>query len=256
MVTTPGFLYNSYKRYKTEEQVLVNWLGETSQKCAQGPSPSGRRANTRAQRTAPPPPKNIDLKEFVPLAKTISKSGPPVEVPTSILQTLKNVIAKRKECAKWFAAQDGDERHQSSVNSHAYVITVFEVILGILSPKAMEDTANGSMQATVEDEEITLSNAFDALEVEKAWSDTESSVPETPSTSSTGTSAQPGINRRRTEPAYQFTIDDLAFPSYCFFANLDELRIYMRELWGDYRDGEVDLMLSSIFKTLYEVLVG
>lgn len=120
----------------------------------------------------------LDLWEYLSLARTVSEGHPPVEVPKNIVQSLRSIVGRRKKCAKWFAQQSGNNSHESSNSSHAHAITIFEQVLRLLSPRDVDAVEkNQDKVAASVSRDPRLTNLFAALDVEDVLTDDEESIP-------------------------------------------------------------------------------
>jgi hypothetical protein len=245
MVSTPTFLLDSYKRYKAETQTFVSWIAETARKSGQQiSSESGNLPikKSKSKKVQPPTVTKIPLPEFINLATAISESDPAIEIPNRILQTLKFVIAKRQKCADWFAQQAGDESHEQDNQGHAHFIKIFEQVLVILSPQ--NGTITDPMKhASVEDDEndAPFINSFAGLEVEDALSEDDA----------TGSSLQTApskkkelVNTKQHLYETEEDVEEMLFAIFCFYSDINDVRDYLKDLWTEYRDGKLDLMVK------------
>lgn len=111
-IKTPEFLFDSYKAYKRDTQDVASWLAETARNCRQGQLGKSKVVNDAPTTSSP------KLWEIVPLARNVSETDSSIEVPRSILSSLKSLIRKRKRCNGWFSGQAGDESHEMQNQSH------------------------------------------------------------------------------------------------------------------------------------------
>ena len=109
MASIPDFVFDTYKTYKYDSTLFINWLEETAAKCNLFPA-----AKSTTKLKAPKKKKGsnqtrnqtkctIALKEYMPLAKATASSTPPIVVPQSILRGLQRIISKRRKCSSWYA---------------------------------------------------------------------------------------------------------------------------------------------------------
>jgi hypothetical protein len=243
MVTTPSFLFDTYKRYKDQTQTFITWLGETARQCGQSIQPEGMAKGKSKKKAQAPLVTKLALSDIVTLAKAISQSGSAVEIPSNILQSLKFVIAQRKKCAAWFSQQHGDETLHKANEGHSFVIDIFEKAFGILSPSTNQTQPPANKRATVEgneddeDSEIEFINSFAGLEVED-FSDTEVNSWAQPVTVPKKKASSKNIYEMENSE------EDLLFNLFCFFSDLNEIRTYLKGLWSDYHQGKLDLIVS------------
>jgi hypothetical protein len=252
----PDFLFDSHKRYKADTNQVAVWLAETAQKygytlMSTSPVPTGsgrpkgkarkqeKNATGKTSSSAVAQYK-VTTQELVAMAQVIANQRPSVKTPSVITTLLRSAIALRKRCSQWFSEQAG---HQATKNqTHSHFVTVLEKILGLIQPTDpdQEHSVATSFNLVTDPQIDTLNNIFDVLNIE------ESEMAEIESTSAnrdiTGTVA--ASPRRR----YDVESDDeeVYFALYCFFDDLNRLREYLQILWGDYRNGEEDLVSASV----------
>jgi len=128
----PKPLSGRYKFYKAGTKKLINWLANSAGRCSDLKSiikslgcglPFKRSKKNKHSSDATV---EIRASELVKLAEVIANSGSPVEIPETIIQIAKDVIAGREECAGWYASQalqDGGELEKEN-ESHRYFIMV------------------------------------------------------------------------------------------------------------------------------------
>ena len=101
-----------YKLYKKGTRSLVYFLTQAAGQLVDlkdiihslGPATFGK---GHAKQTAQGGTRELDIRpaELVKLAEVIAKAKPAVHIPEGITLILKDVIAGRKECGSWYAAQ-------------------------------------------------------------------------------------------------------------------------------------------------------
>jgi hypothetical protein len=108
-------VFDTYKRYKAGTVELVSFLASTARKTklvddlfpAVLPAKGNARPKRLARSVLRHAPKNqtyqIRTADFIRMAAVISTSTN-VKVPDSLIRTLEEVIAARKECAGWFSS--------------------------------------------------------------------------------------------------------------------------------------------------------
>lgn len=121
--------------------------------------------------------------------------------------------------------------------THIYFITDFEKVLEILFSTFQNHSDQGAAKlgAAVENDSAKFVNAFGALTVEDISSEDEdlAIAPELKMLAAAS---------KQTHVAEQ-SEEDWLFDIYCFYSDLNEIRVYLLKLWTDYKDGKVDLMV-------------
>ncbi|KAK4539781.1 hypothetical protein LTR36_010369 [Oleoguttula mirabilis] len=265
----PKALLGRYKLYKAGTTRLVQWLASSASQCCDLKSivkslGSGLRAKpTKPKKTKrPETPVEIRTQELVKLAEAIASSHFSIDVPERIIEIVQDVIAGREECAEWYAAQalqDGGELEKEN-ESHRYFIMVLKRIKDLLCDArarrpGVVPTGSSAKASTKQRTQVAksdeLSNLFDCLELEEP-----SSTPlgEHAPVLSSGNQS-PSV---RTSTKFQLekdNDDDLAFATWCFLQDLNDVRCYVRETWLEYSRGDISfLAASSITDTAFGLL--
>ena len=117
--------------------------------------------------------RNSRTQELVDLAKAIGKADPPVGIPASILEVIKDVITGRTVCAEWYDSQPHRDDLARQNEGHVYFISILKHVQDLLtsvahSPTAPETAAKKqkAKKKRVVVENDGLSNLFACLEIE------------------------------------------------------------------------------------------
>jgi len=83
---------------------------------------------------------------------------------------------------------------------------------------------------------VKLTNKFKGLEVQDLLSDSEDTSPETS-----------GEKPKKSKPKFELEdlVADWFMEIFFFFDDMHKMRLYLKKLWEDYRDGKVDVAVSS-----------
>ena len=126
-----GFrLFDTYKRYKTGQNKFTTWLKLTAEKCGYDSTPREDRKhkNPRGKPTQNGPSGAVvRMAEFADLAQAIVAQID--SIPSSIVQTLRDVIVQRKKAFKHY--QRGLAYDPSSSDGHLHIIEVLENVMKI-----------------------------------------------------------------------------------------------------------------------------
>lgn len=125
---------------------------------------------------------------------------------------------------------------------HRYAIDIFKNVLRVLLPrstKGLRSKKNSITSIGEEGNEIDLVNSFAPLDIKDLASDIEDDL-------------QPTIIQKKPksyERVYELE-DDMALADYYmeiffFFRDLHKVRLHIKKIWQDYRDGKVDLAVST-----------
>ena len=253
----PGFLYDSYKRYKAGTTNFLTWLVENAPSSsrpaeqtmleakAKGPRLKGKERRA-AKESFTARTYIVAISRIVPLAQGLVKNvKEPVKVPRSVIRILQRTIAARKECAVWFEVKAKEEKALSeSVKRHSYFVSVLAKALEILEPHVapVETGSAGKDEGT---KPITTStNKFAVLEMEDFEQQDEVNLLDNQTRNTDNTRARGqkcSINVYEAEAADE----DLVFATYCLFQDLDRIQDCICQLWKEYLNGEVSLINAS-----------
>jgi len=245
-------LLGRYRLYKSGTKRLIDWLTNSASHCCDLKSiikSLDTNFKTKISKTkGAETPLEIRTQELLKLAEAIAKSQPLVDIPDTITQIAKDVIAGREECAEWYSAQalGGDVERENE--SHRYFIMVLQKILKLLSearatrpksetePKARKSKAKREARPPVQDDE--LSNLFDCLDIEE------------PSDSPLGDQVVSAVIRMpNTTKVVHFKLEkedaDTAFATWCFLQDLNDVHGFVREIWLEYSRGVISFLVAS-----------
>ncbi|KAF8853740.1 hypothetical protein BDZ45DRAFT_66911 [Acephala macrosclerotiorum] len=245
MIELPDFILDSYKRYKLQTQNVVTWLGQTGYRCSSRSRPQTHTSNKKNKKSPIGTTRDIPLKDFVPLARSIAEADPPVTIPRSILHGLQSVIQKRKKCAEWYSQIGGDQTLQRGNETHAYFVEVLEEVFDILVAKttAQVSPSNNASEAT----RASFANSFSNLTVEDTFQEDDSVDVPSPTEE-----ARP---MPKVKYEAEYSRHEWLFEVYCFYSDFNEVRECIRDLWLDFKAYKIDLMnVSIVTDTAFDLL--
>ncbi|KAH8808304.1 hypothetical protein F5884DRAFT_364660 [Xylogone sp. PMI_703] len=273
----PGLrAFGTYALYKAGQDKFTNWLKQTADKC-KGNSADGER--TKAKRK---PGIIVHYTELETLAQTVVAETPAQDIPTGIVQTLRDVIAKRRQSSRFFSKKsekDGDESLKKSNEGHQHIIKILENVLKLFEDKLKSKSSTAPKKEDsrgMRHLEAQMSNIFDLLEIsdpvarDPTVQDEEEEEEETDAASISSKASTSTRNRgkkgkkaksrakkaqatRRPEPELEdaeyhmeFDEEDIYFLLYCFFEDFNEIRDFLLERWCDYADGIISLSTVAV----------
>lgn len=256
----PKPLFGRYKLYKAGTNKLIQWLASSASRCCELKSivkslGSSLKAKTTKKNKEPTSPVEIRTQEILKLAEAIAAADPPIDIPETIIEIAKDVIAGREECAGWYAAQalqGGSELEQEN-ESHRYFILVLQRVLNLLiDAHGKRPSPEPSVKVKPKDKpEVSraspseLNNLFACLDIEE------------PSPTPLGERPPSGTSQSRTPKHFKLENEDedLAFPTWCFLQDLNDVRTFVQGTWLEYSRGEFSfLAASSITDTAFGLL--
>lgn len=252
--------FNTYKRYKSGTTKFTTWLIEAVQKCghnladitnvsAPSPTPSSKGAKKKTGKAAVDKTQDckylIAIRDFTKLAEVIVKSTKhKIQVPSSILALLDDVISLRKEYSRW-VGQAADEGSRAQIESHLYFVNVLQQVKGILRRQecAMPKGARPDEKDNRAPQGKDAVNMFETLSLEEPEGALDSlnssvSVPTGPKAKTMAAS----------KPVYDMEslYDEVLFSSVLFFQDLESIRKLIRKTWSEYRAGRTELSTASL----------
>lgn len=253
----PGFLYDSYKRYKASTTTFLTWLVTNAPKSArlagqpnQGPRTKGK-ARRAAKERLTKGTHIVATSQIVPLAQgLVGDNKLQGKVPRSVIRTLQKSIAVRKECAVWFEAQaKHDEQMLESVESHSHFVNVLAETLEILMPHiAPAKTARAGPNDPHKGKSATPtqihSSLYANLEMEDHDLEDDGNALDDRARSPDNASASPQESGEKVYEA-EVSDEDVVFAVYCMFQDQDQIQEYIRKLWRGYLNGHVSLINAS-----------
>ncbi|ORZ31254.1 hypothetical protein BCR44DRAFT_65929 [Catenaria anguillulae PL171] len=208
--------------------------------------------------------------DFMALAKWIAQAEPPIAVPSSILACASRAVLARRKCANWFLSlTNGSEapsggnatagpaslEHQNS--SHLHFISVLESVISILSPLVPSTCKATSRRSSTSSRKRPSTpihlNSFSPLAPN--LNDTNAGA-----TSSDDSDGDDDIDdkdpspARKTQQQYRMAEDDddhvdLIFIIHSYYADIQQVRQFVKDTWIQYRDGKIDLSTASLTTT-------
>ncbi|RFU35972.1 hypothetical protein B7463_g368, partial [Scytalidium lignicola] len=284
----PGLrAFGTYALYKTGQDKFTNWLKQTADKCT-GNTPNGADAK-RTKGKGKNPGVIVHYTELEKLAQAVVSETPAQNIPTGIVQTLRDVIAKRRQSSRFFSKQserDADESLKRSNEGHQHIIKILENVLRIFEDKLKSRGSSAPKEQDargMRNTEVQMSNIFALLEInEPAIQDPTvqdedeneeetdvASISSKTSSRSRGkkgkkaksrakkaqtTTRQPEPELEEIEYYMEFDDEDIFFLLYCFFEDFNEIRDYLLERWCDYADGILSLStVALITNTAFDI---
>jgi len=202
---------------------------------------------------------SIRVSQFVELAGVIAKKGEDVVIPKTIVAMIRQIIKMRRSISRYYSMQsygNPDDRDLRADNhKHIHFISRLEDVLKILESQTLPpDTTpqadvHSSTAGTAPKGDSTddLSNRFSALEVEEPIDfDTD----DTASTASVPSSSLPPRREQRHNVVFDASeeeaAEELDFAVFCLFEDLRRIRMFIEQVWKDYKAGKLDLMTASV----------
>ena len=282
----PQFLSSSYQAYKKDTAILLQWLSDTANKCGFAPTiqmteerpeetpKSSQRLKGKERKQAriaaakgdpdgtPQEKRKASIKDFLLMANTITSRKPFIAVPETIMKAGLRAVSARREFAAWFNCH---VVHKETDNEgHWFFIELLEEIVATLSsnydPAAEKkdmrsthkksDAAHVNTKATAKEHKKTLENLFHLLDLE------EPTPPIDPK--SNGSLLQQdlittgGALTFRRDVVYDveghkdFAKENALFAAFSLFQDLQQFRLYVRQLWSSYVSGDMDLISVAV----------
>lgn len=150
----PHQLLKTYRRYKEDEQDLLEWIESTAVKSGFKPPGQQTKLSGRARPLVHPQKLKshvktregdrfsnkevtISILEIIPLVTTIVQCPRIISVPEEIVGLLRTIIELRKACVEWFRqnTNQNDSETRRRNENHIYPLTVLQAAVSILEPK-------------------------------------------------------------------------------------------------------------------------
>lgn len=246
-------LHGRYKLYKRGTEKVVDWLVKTANNCCditliikslQHKHKDGTK-ETKEKCTSTPKA-HIKGRELALLAEAIASAEPPIDIPSTILDVVNEVIAGRKSCAGWYAAQsatEGDEMARENAG-HAHFIRILEKVQDTLTSTKKAQAKSNSTTTSAKSAGTTstgakknedLTNLFTCLEVEE------------PSVSATAERTSAPSSKVHENVAFEVQDGgDQAFAIWCLFEDLYDIRSFVIDTWFEYSNGDVSLLATTV----------
>ncbi|KAL9620997.1 MAG: hypothetical protein Q9160_004515 [Pyrenula sp. 1 TL-2023] len=268
----PDFLSGRYRQYKADTQRIAAWLASTAERCGYAlarstPDAEVEEGNTlvktRKQKKKQKQEQvrtNKELtkedRDFTELANYIvAFDRPPVEVPSNLFSAFGRAIGARKRCASWFQKQaKSDDTVRESNRMHSYFIGVLEKTLVALRPRCAPERLEDPLMKAAQDQSLSseaplpieLSNMFSALELEEPSDPMQEMPTAAKAQSERSKSAKQNIALYEVEFEAEILQQEMFFAAYCLFADLNDIRTYIKGLWTEYDEGKVNLITASV----------
>lgn len=239
-------LASSYKQYKAGTTKVASWLANAARGCQDVTViiPSLREANNAAKRSKQK--KNhataasldttvtVTTSQLLNLAKVVVQAS--ISIPEDIIRTIQAVIAGRSIYAEWYTSCTAltDISHAEQKNSHRYFIDVLKEIQRLLEnsagAQAHHKRSKQSAPLSKDAKGVeTISNVFSKPQFHEPLENALGSAPALVSQSSNSK-----VHFELEEPE-----DDTNFAIWCLLQDLRDLRLEVRNLWMEYRDGKI-----------------
>lgn len=288
-VSLPEHLIDTYKQYKNDTGFVSTWLGIVGDKCGYnlysndqatpkppvptpGSAKSVPRLKGKARKLAKDAEqkekilaqeranseiasKTLTLRDFVPLAKHIATSKPPVVVPGSFLKKLERAISLRRRCLSWFKFGVAETVQLASNQSHEYFVQILEIVLQILKPlgqkapaskECADKISSAGKQEVDRDSLNNLENRFEALTVEAAEEE-EEEIDVLVRSKFQGDPGTPSSTQRtKFVTEQESSKHEFMLASFCFFDDLRGVRSFLQDIWQKYKQKQVTLITASL----------
>ncbi|KAK4498022.1 hypothetical protein PRZ48_010678 [Zasmidium cellare] len=232
-------IVNRYVRYKAGTKQVVQWLATTASHLCDITAhldclkfdfskPVSVAARSQVQ---------VKTKELLELTSIIVTTEPPISIPLEILVVLEDVINLRQASANWYATQSVSH---TGNDGHTFFIKILQEIHGLLSSakgtpdRKNEQTtlANGKQKSRKQKD--SLSNLFECLELEE------------PSDTPLGHKSGSQVSQKDFEcKDFEDDEEDEAFALWCYLADANDTRQFVRQMWLDYRSGDLSLGVAG-----------
>lgn len=200
------------------------------------------------------PKYTVKVKDFVALAECIARfDKPAVQVPVTVVNALNRAIDLRQQYITSSSARGELESIagvEGSNDNLAHFLDILERIQETLQPRMPLDTmddfllkpSSSSSDRAESDTQASeqVSNMLDKLDIQgptQTFLDAPDLKPVI------------GVNAVQ-EPDYKAEqlqkLDEQYLATYCLFQDVSSIRSFLRQLWTNYRDGNIALMAASI----------
>lgn len=201
---------------------------------------------------------SIRLSQFVELASAIAeRARENVKIPITIIDLLQQIIKMRRKVSEYYKMQSrsraDDYNLRGDNHKHKHFISKLEEVLKILQsvsespahstakPKEGPSSASQKCEETPMDD---INNRFNALEVDEP-------IELGPDDGAESSSVQPKTpqaikSQDVVYDASESEDDEIDFAVFCFFEDLRRIRVFLIQIWQDYKSGKIDLMTASV----------
>lgn len=258
-----GTIVGRYQRYKAGTKHIVTWLATTAAQHCKLRDVLDCLKVTPASHRGKPAWETIVAKvrvkshELVVLAEIIA-SIKAFTVPAGIIKILHDVIEGRQDAAEWYASQttEGDSELAEQNERHVHFISILQKVqrhldeLLITPGSEMESAAVAKSKKKQKSGTDTpakpvdeMRNLFDYLDVEE------------PSAFPLGQHGPSKSAAKHKTTSYELDSDEDqdVFALWCHLKDMSDTRLFVREVWAEYRRGDVTIEVAG---TVADTAIG
>lgn len=241
MPRVPDFIFDLWQCYKEENNAVIDFMINEA----------GNYVTSR----------DVPLSQLVPVARhLVMGRKQPVEVPASIVRSLKRTIELRKRCGYWYQTQYAMAPSPALLlanQQHQYPIEILEEVLSVLEPHiaSAKLTKEGKhLEAAVEQEDmstITQLEVFSPPELSHpeptAEHDSPGIIEGTASTTS-GPSSLPPLSKTLKKSLGKATArgENMFLTIYLLLQSLEPIRQSVRRNWESFQRDPSRLIFASL----------
>ncbi|CZT17851.1 uncharacterized protein RCC_03687 [Ramularia collo-cygni] len=224
-------LIGAYQRYKAGTEKLIQWLFDSASAC--GPAAPSNRPRSKPKTQ---PAKRVRTDELIPLAqKIIAAKDPTIDIPLKVLDCTRDAIKGRQQSALWYA----DKGDLMSNSTHRHFLTILEEIFEMLKREVKSRRPKRKKKIELATDSADLSNLFLHLELEDPSIGTdEADTFDKPKRSA---KAQQPVELKMSEEDLE---NERRFSIWCLMDDLHKIRIHVRGVWMQYKDGDLSLQTT------------
>lgn len=196
----------------------------------------------------------IKVKDFTALAECIARfTKPAVKVPLTLAKTLDRAIELRQQHNTSSRARTESEVSidvEESNKSHAYFLGILVHTREILKPRMPSEMINdflsqpsssaGGQRKSDTQLNEKISNVFDSLDIQEP-SQSFLDAPDVERATGTEAIREPDYDAEKVQSR-----EEQYLATHCLFQDLRQIRSFLRQLWGSYKDGGLSLVSVSI----------
>ncbi|CAK1365679.1 unnamed protein product [Cercospora beticola] len=217
----PSPYRSRYLLYKKGSQQVVNWLHKTAR---------GLGGHSKSL-------DKLCVDDLPSLALTINNAK--IELPKNIASTLSDVIYLRQKAHEWYSslARDdfvgGDDRIGDFNKSHRYFIEKLKVVRATLDPTGAKASKHDALHQQQQQQGASapdISNMFANLDLEEPCDGAPNSA--------TGSATKPESSNMTPDVLAGEPGDERPFKIWCMLQDVRDIRVFVRELWRRYYDGD------------------
>lgn len=260
----PESLKNAFQLYKRDTNAIATWLANTANnnghpvntnnneqrgrskgKARKEAKAAAATTNEEVSSSSKKPAYLLRLRDFIPLATFIATVKPQIQVPLFMTVTIDRVIEVRRTISRIMGRMEGSTNEESDAG-HLHFVSVLEQVRDILSQQMQIDeidmsllqidTTDADTSSKKEEEESASRNLFDILNLYE----TSEEVPD---------SAEADPHSEfivEYEPETQDTWDEACLAFMSLLKDVLHQRQKVRELWHNYRTGNILLGPAAI----------